>query len=163
MVPILISVGKAPEFLAPERISLRRIFQISPLAVIGLALNGMSIAMVFGMGAVYGKSIGMSTSEIGYFMTAPVIGALVLQYPVGRLSDRFDRRVVILGVSAMAAGTMLIASQLGIGNFAFLLVCMVVFGGFLFPMYSLCIAPANDFLTIQYTLNLNDLLVHQVR
>jgi MFS family permease len=147
VVPILISVGKAPEFSAPERISLRRIFQISPLAVIGLALNGMSIAMVFGMGAVYGKSIGMSTSEIGYFMTAPVIGALVLQYPVGRLSDRFDRRVVILGVSAMAAGTLLIASQLGIGNFALLLVCMVVFGGFLFPMYSLCIAHANDFLT----------------
>ena len=147
VVPILISVGKAPEFSAPERISLRRIFQISPLAVIGLALNGMSIAMVFGMGAVYGKSIGMSTSEIGYFITAPVIGALVLQYPVGRLSDRFDRRVVILGVSAMAAGTLLIASQLGIGNFALLLVCMVVFGGFLFPMYSLCIAHANDFLT----------------
>ena len=146
-MPILISVGKAPEFSAPERISLRRIFQISPLAVIGLTLNGMSIAMVFGMGAVYGKSIGMSSSEIGYFMTAPVIGAMLLQYPVGRLSDRFDRRVVILGVSAMAAATLLLAWQLELGQFALLLVCMVVFGGFLFPMYSLCIAHANDFLT----------------
>ena len=147
VVPILISVGKAPEFLAPERISLRRIFQISPLAVIGLALNGMSIAMVFGMGAVYGKSIGMSSSEISYFMTAPVIGGMLLQYPVGRLSDRFDRRVVILGVSAMAATTLFLASQLGLGQFALLLMCMAIFGGFLFPMYSLCIAHANDFLT----------------
>ncbi len=147
VVPILISVGKAPEFLAPERISLRRIFQISPLAVIGLALNGMSIAMVFGMGAVYGKSIGMGSSEISYFMTAPVVGAMLLQYPVGRLSDRFDRRVVILGVSAMAATTLLLASQLGIGQFTLLLMCMAIFGGFLFPMYSLCIAHANDFLT----------------
>jgi MFS family permease len=66
---------------------------------------------------------------------------------VGRLSDRFDRRVVILGVSAMAAATLLLAWQLELGQFALLLVCMVVFGGFLFPMYSLCIAHANDFLT----------------
>lgn len=147
VVPILISVGKAPEFSAPERMSIRRIFQISPLAVTGLALNGMSISMVFGMGAVYGKSIGMSISDIGYFMTAPVIGAILLQYPVGRLSDRFDRRVVILSVSAMAAGTLLVAWQLGVGHLALLLICMAVFGGFLFPMYSLCIAHANDFLT----------------
>ncbi len=147
VVPILITVGKTPEFSAPERISLRRIFQISPLSVIGLTFNGMSIAMVFGMGAVYGKSIGMSSSEISYFMTAPVIGAMLLQYPVGRLSDRFDRRVVILSVSAMAAGTLLLAWHLGLGQFTLLLICMFVFGGFLFPMYSLCIAHANDFLT----------------
>ncbi len=147
VVPILISVGKAPEFSAPERMSLRRILQISPLAVIGLALNGVSISMVFGMGAVYGNSIGMSIGDIGYFMAAPVVGAMLLQYPVGRLSDRFDRRVVILFVSAMATVTLLIAWQLGVGRWVLLLVCMAIFGGFLFPMYSLCIAHANDFLT----------------
>lgn len=146
VVPILITVGKAPEFSTPEPISLRRIFQISPLAVIGLAINGMAISMVFGMGAVYGKSIGMSSTQIGYFMTAPVIGAMLLQYPVGRLSDRFDRRKVILGVSSTAAIILLIAWQFGLDQFSLLLLCMLLFGGFLFPMYSLCIAHANDFL-----------------
>ncbi len=147
VVPILISVGVAPEFSAPERISLRRIFQISPLAVIGLTLNGMSISMIFGMGAVYGKSIGMNSSEISFFIAAPVIGGMLLQYPVGRLSDRFDRRGVILGVSAMASATLFLAWHFGLGQFGLLLICMAIFGGFLFPMYSLCIAHANDFLT----------------
>jgi len=74
VVPILVTVGDAPEFAAPERISLRRLFGISPLAVTGLAINGMAISMLFGMGAVYAKSTGMTTSEVGYFLTAPVLG-----------------------------------------------------------------------------------------
>ncbi len=147
VVPILITVGKAPEFEAPERISLRRLFQISPLAVIGLAINGVTVSMVFGMGAVYGRSIGMTNTEIGYFMTAPVLGTLLLQYPVGRLSDRFDRRLIILVVALLGAATVGIASLFGITQFYLLLTCMLIFGGFLFPMYSLCIAHANDFLT----------------
>jgi len=147
VVPILVTVGDAPEFAAPERISMRRLFGISPLAVTGLAINGMAISMLFGMGAVYAKSTGMTTSEVGYFLTAPVLGSLVLQYPVGRLSDRFDRRMVILGVAIAAALMLGLAWQFGSLNLIILLVCMFLFGGLLFPMYSLCIAHANDFLT----------------
>lgn len=147
VVPILITAGKAPEFAAPERISLRRLFQISPLAVIGLAINGITVSMVFGMGAVYGRSIGMTNTEVGYFMTAPVIGTLLLQYPVGRLSDRFDRRLIILVVAIVGTITVGVASSFNMSQFYMLLLCMLVFGGCLFPMYSLCIAHANDFLT----------------
>ena len=147
VVPILVTVGKAPEFEAPETISLRRLIQISPLAVVGLVINGIAVAMVFGMGAVYGRSIGMSNTEVGYFMTAPVVGALILQYPVGRLSDRFDRRAVILAVAIVGVITVGMASQFGMDQFYLLLLCMLVFGGVLFPMYSLFIAHANDFLT----------------
>ncbi len=147
VVPILITAGKAPEFEAPERISLRRLIQISPLAVIGLVVNGIAVAMVFGMGAVYGRSIGMDNTEVGYFMTAPVLGAMLLQYPVGRLSDRFDRRFIILIVATFGAVIIGIASTLASDQFLILLLCMFLFGGVLFPMYSLFIAHANDFLT----------------
>jgi MFS family permease len=80
-------------------------------------------------------------------MTAPVIGALLLQYPVGRLSDRFDRRMVILGVALIGGGAAAMAAIFGRTDFALLLVCMLVYGGSLFPLYSLFIAHANDFLT----------------
>ena len=147
VVPILITVGEAPEFSAPERINMKRLFLISPLAVVGLAINGMAISMLFGMGTVYARSTGMTPTEVGYFLTAPVLGALFLQYPVGRLSDRFDRRVVILGVAITAAIMLGLAWQLGSINMLILLFFMFLFGGLLFPMYSLCIAHANDFLT----------------
>jgi len=147
VVPILITEGNAPEFSAPERMSMRRLYNISPLAVIGLIINGMAISMLFGMGAVYARSTGLTPTEVGYFLTAPVLGALFLQYPVGRLSDRFDRRIVILGVAATAALVLGCAWQFGTLHFLVLLGCMFLFGGLLFPMYSLCIAHANDFLT----------------
>jgi len=147
VVPILLSAGSAPSLVEPERMSVRRLMQVSPLAVIGLGLNGIAVSMMFGMGAVYGLSIGMNNSEVGYFMTAPVIGALVLQYPVGRLSDRFDRRMVILSVAVMGGVAAAIAALLGKSQLALLLLCMFVYGGSLFPLYSLFIAHANDFLT----------------
>ncbi len=147
VVPVLLSVGKAPAFEEPERMSLRRLLQVSPLAVVGLGINGVAVSMLFGMGAVYGLSIGLSNAEVGYFMTAPMIGALILQYPVGRLSDRFDRRMVIFGVALMGGGAAAMATMFGRTDFALLLVCMVVYGGSLFPLYSLCIAHGNDFLT----------------
>ena len=75
VVPILLTAGSAPGFEAPERMSMRRLVQVSPLAVIGLAINGVAVSMMFGMGAVYGRSIGMDNSEVGYFMTAPMLGA----------------------------------------------------------------------------------------
>ena len=147
VVPVLLSVGTAPAFEEPERMSLRRLLQVSPLAVVGLAINGVAVSMLFGMGAVYGLSIGLNNAEVGYFMTAPVIGALLLQYPVGRLSDRFDRRMVIFGVALMGGGAAAMAAMFGRGDFALLLVCMLVYGGSLFPLYSLFLAHANDFLT----------------
>ena len=147
VVPVLLSSTGAPNFEEPERMSLRRLLQVSPLAVIGLGLNGIAVSMMFGMGAVYGLSIGLDNSEVGYFMTAPVLGALLLQYPVGRLSDRFDRRMVILGVAVMGAVAAGLATLFGKAEFALLLVCMLIYGGSLFPLYSLCIAHANDFLT----------------
>jgi MFS family permease len=146
-VPVLLSSTGAPNFEEPERMSVRRLLQVSPLAVIGLGLNGVAVSMMFGMGAVYGLSIGMNNSEVGYFMTAPVVGALLLQYPVGRLSDRFDRRMVIMAVAVMGGGAAALATLFGKSQFALLLLCMLVYGGSLFPLYSLCIAHANDFLT----------------
>ena len=147
VLPILLSSTGAPNFEEPERMSVRRLLQVSPLAVIGLGLNGVAVSMLFGMGAVYGLSIGLDSSEVGYFMTAPVFGALILQYPVGRLSDRFDRRMVIMGVAVVGGIAAGLATLFGKGEFALLLVCMLIYGGSLFPLYSLCIAHANDFLT----------------
>jgi MFS family permease len=147
VVPVLLSVGSAPAFEEPERMSLRRLMQVSPLAVVGLGINGIAISILFGMGAVYALSIGLNNAEVGYFMTAPVIGALFLQYPVGRLSDRFDRRMVIFCVALMGGGAAALAALFGRAEFALLLICMLAYGGSLFPLYSLCIAHANDFLT----------------
>ncbi|MBL6674417.1 MAG: MFS transporter [Candidatus Puniceispirillum sp.] len=146
VVPILITVSVAPNFEAPERLSFRRILQVSPLSVFGMAFIGLVVSMLFGMGPVYGRNLGLDNTEIGYFMTSIMVGTLLLQYPVGRLSDKFDRRAVILGASASAAVCIAIASFFDANQFILLLIFTMVFGGLTFSLYSLFIAHANDFL-----------------
>ena len=147
VVPVLITASVAPNFEAPERISFPRLMQVSPLAVVGMTLVGVIVSMVFGMGAVYARAIGLNNTEVGYFMTSITLGTLILQYPVGRLSDRFDRRAVILGAAIIAGIAIGVASLFGTDQFIILLFTMLIFGGLLFSLYSLFIAHANDYLT----------------
>ena len=146
VVPILITVSPAPNFEAPDMLGFRRLIQVSPLSVVGMAICGLIISMLFGMGPVYGLNIGLNNTEVGYFMTSIMVGTLVLQYPVGRLSDKFDRRVVILGAASTSALCICIASFFGSGQFVPLLIFTMIFGGLTFSLYSLFIAHANDFL-----------------
>ena len=146
VVPILITANAAPHFEAPDRLGFRRLIQVSPLSVVGMAICGLIISMLFGMGPVYGRNLGLNNTEIGYFMTSIMVGTLLLQYPVGRLSDKFDRRVVILGASSTGAICISIASLFDAGQFFPLLLFTMIFGGLTFSLYSLFIAHANDFL-----------------
>ena len=146
VVPILITVNAAPNFETPDRLGFRRLIQVSPLSVVGMAVCGLIISMLFGMGPVYGRNLGLNNTEIGYFMTSIMVGTLLLQYPVGRLSDKFDRRVVILGAASTGALCISIASLFDAGQFALLLIFTMIFGGLTFSLYSLFIAHANDFL-----------------
>ena len=79
VVPILITVNVAPNFEAPDRLGFRRLMQVSPLSVVGMALCGFIISMLFGMGPVYGRSLDLNNTEIGYFMTSIMVGTLLLQ------------------------------------------------------------------------------------
>ena len=147
VVPILVTVSPAPNFEAPDRLGFRRLIQVSPLSVVGMAICGLIISMLFGMGPVYGRDLGLNNTEIGYFMTSIMVGTLLLQYPVGRLSDKFDRRVVIFGAASTSAVCISIASLFDAGQFTHLLLFTMIFGGLTFSLYSLFIAHANDFLT----------------
>jgi MFS family permease len=147
VVPILLSAAKAPDFSEPERISLRRLWQISPLAMAGMFLQGLSVAMLFGMGPSFGRQIGLSAAEVSVFIASATVGVLLLQYPLGRLSDRTDRRLLILGSSVVAfviAGLAVLASG---ASFYLLLLFMTLYGGLNLTLYSMFIAHANDYLT----------------
>ena len=108
-------------------------------------LLGGVFSIQFGMAAIFGVEAKLSVGQISGFIAAFYVGAMLLQYPIGWLSDRMDRRVLIAIVSALAA----IAASFGtIGWDSFLLLLTVAFfvGGMTNPLYSLLIAHTNDFL-----------------
>ena len=146
VVPILLSAGPTPTFTASSRLGLMRLYRISPLGVIGTMGTGLANGVLIGMGAVYGNRAGLSAAEISLFMGAMFLGGVVLQWPIGRLSDRFDRRRIITLVTFLAALAALAASAMPGLSEAGLLVLIALLGGLSLPLYSLCIAHANDHL-----------------
>ncbi|MCF6231649.1 MAG: MFS transporter [Rhodobacteraceae bacterium] len=143
--PILLSVSPTPAFDTAKRMSLRQIAQISPLGVVGMFLLGGVFSAQFGMAAVYAAQAGMSLGQISAFVASFYIGAMVLQFPLGWLSDRSDRRVLIMGVAAIGGAGAVAGMFLG-GEYYGLLLAGFVIGGMTGPLYSLLLAHTNDFL-----------------
>lgn len=147
LVPLLLTARPAPAFESGSRMAVSALFKASPLGVVGALLTGVSHGAIFGMGPVYGQKVGMDTAQISYFMAIIVFGGVVSQWPIGRLSDAFDRRMVLtlvtLGAGACAAFAMFTANK---NDAVFLLACGLL-GGMALTMYALCIAYTADYLT----------------
>ncbi|MGB0903068.1 MFS transporter [Halocynthiibacter sp.] len=143
--PILLSISPTPAFETAKAMSVKELFQRSPLGCVSVAVLGAIFAAQFGMGAVYATQAGMSVGELSIFVSTLYIGAMVLQYPIGWISDRMDRRQLIGIVSALG----LIGTFIGFfagGQFELLLVAAFIIGGMSNPLYGLAIAHTNDFL-----------------
>lgn len=143
--PILLSVQPTPAFEATKPMRLKTLIETSPLASVGMFLLGGVFAAQFGMTAVYGTQAGLSVGQISLLVSVIYIAALAAQYPIGWISDRMDRRVLIVGLAALGGVGGLIAAISG-GNFYVILVGAAMIGGTSNPLYALLIAYANDFL-----------------
>ncbi|WP_136635227.1 MFS transporter [Pseudooceanicola onchidii] len=145
--PILLAVSPTPAFERTAPMSLRRLFGVSPLSCVGVFILGGAFSAQFGMAAVYGAEAGLSLKQISLFIATFYIGATVAQYPLGWLSDRMDRRRLIMIVSFVggigAVIGMVVSGQIG------LLVAAFLVGGMSNPLYSLLISYANDFLELE--------------
>ncbi len=145
ITPILLSISPTPAFDTTKPMTLRKLAQVSPLGVFGMFILGGVFSAQFGMASVYGAQIGLSVAQISTFVATFFVGAVVLQYPIGWLSDRLDRRLLIVAVSALGVTGSIMGMVLG-GNFALLLGSAFLVGGMSNPLYSLLIAHTNDFL-----------------
>ena len=143
--PILLSISPTPAFETTKPMSLRELMNVSPLGCVGMFLLGGIFSAQFGMSAVYAAEAGLSLSQISIFIATFYVGALILQYPLGWMSDWMDRRVLVLAVSALGCGAAILAMIMG-GNYSFLLLGAFLIGGMSNPLYSLLIAHTNDYL-----------------
>lgn len=146
--PILLSISPTPAFESTKPMTLRQLFGISPLGFMGMLLLGSVFSAQFGMAAVFGAEAGLSVAQISIFVATFYIGATVVQYPLGWLSDRMDRRVLICIASAIG-GAGAVLAFLGGTNYTVLLIGAFLIGGMSNPLYSLLLAYTNDFLQVE--------------
>jgi MFS family permease len=155
LITVLVSISFAPMLLsnssgAPLQSSarpmpLKELIRTSPLACFGILLMGGVYAVLYAMSPVYATERGLSVAQTSYFITGIFLGALVFQFPVGWLSDKMDRRLLIIATTAIGSLAAMLGMYLG-ESYAVLLFCAVALGGVSNPLYSLLVAYANDYL-----------------
>ncbi len=143
--PVLLSVAPAPLFEGTKAMRLVELYRFSPLGCVGMFLMGGVFAAFFGMASVWGTLAGLSVFEISLFVSAIFAGGLVMQYPIGWISDRMDRRKLIGLVAAICAVVAMVPVILSPGLWGLLAVGFVV-GGISNPLYALLLAHTGDFL-----------------
>jgi MFS family permease len=144
MVPIVVSGQQVPEHAAPSKVRLRELYRNSPLGVVAVTVSGLISSIIFSMGPVYARLAGLDTGAVAAFMGVSILAAVLTQYPVGRLSDRMDRRTVIAVVCTIAmvvAGSIVAFPEIPRGAF---LALAALFSGVVLTLYSLSVSHVND-------------------
>jgi MFS family permease len=146
VVPLLLSAGSPPKFQDSVRIGLPELFRLTPLGMVSIFIVGLVTATFFALAPVYAQRIGLNVRQISFFMAAAFVGTVVLQGPIGILSDRFDRRIVLTITTLLTAAAAVLCIPATEYSFTVLLIAVGLFGGLAFPLYSVCIAYINDHL-----------------
>jgi MFS family permease len=146
LVPLAWGRVEAPVQTGAGRLGLIRLIRISPVGVAGCFGSGMITGAFAALGPVYARSLGASLDQVGQLMMVAILAGFALQFPLGRLSDRFDRRTVFLGTAVGVAAVGAVLAAIGPASMVVLMGLIALFGGFAYAIYPLGMAHANDFM-----------------
>mgnify|MGYP000633721042 CR=1 FL=1 len=155
LVPIALTRMQQPAPVPESRLGIAHLYSMSPLAVFGALISGIVNGAFWGMGPLYALSVGFDEPGIALFMSSIIFGGALLQWPLGHLSDNFNRRLVIFGVSLLASLAALTVFYTIDSHRIIGLVATFIFGGGAFSIYSLSMAHANDHHDTEHLLETN--------
>ncbi|HET7922378.1 MAG TPA: MFS transporter, partial [Gammaproteobacteria bacterium] len=148
LIPVALTRAANPQPVERINLQLRKLFHAAPFGVWGCLGAGLANGAFYALGPTFGVREGLNVTQVAGFMGATILGGLALQWPIGALSDRFDRQRVIGALSFAVAAISLILAVTG-GTLVFvLLIVGPVFGGLTFTLYPVAVAHANDHIEI---------------
>jgi MFS family permease len=133
--------AEQPVPLPDGQVQVRELVAASPVAVVGCFAAGLVSGSFYALVPVYGQSSGHSLLQISSYMALAIFGGLILQIPIARLSDRFDRRLVAGLVALAFAG---LAAIVSVARSHWFIISWLLLGGFMSVIYPVCVAHAND-------------------
>ena len=146
LVPLALSRTQTPGSVGTHRLRMIEIIRISPLGVAGCIGAGLINGAFGSMAPVYVQARGGSVEDVGLFMMVAIFSGFVMQFPMGRLSDRFDRRTVFLGaIAGVSAAALSLAFADNVPNVVFAIM-LGLYGGLSYSIYPIALAHANDFM-----------------
>ncbi|MEM6481258.1 MAG: MFS transporter [Pseudomonadota bacterium] len=159
LLPLTLTTVRQPDTPAAPRLRPSLALRISPLATAGVVVAALSSAGFRMVGPVYGQQVGLDIGQIAYFLAAFVLGGAVAQIPVGWLADKYDRRYVVIALSAAAMLSSIVTVLSDTTNSSVVMASAFFFGATSFPIYSVAAAHANDFATSEQRVELSAALM----
>lgn len=154
LLPLTLTRASQPQTPDAPRLRPKLAWRCSPLAVAGVIVAALSSASFRMVGPVYGQEVGLGIDQIAFFLASFVLGGALAQYPMGWLADKYDRRWVLIWLSAVAIVSCGITMAVsGTGTLGVMLAAGF-FGFTTFPIFSVSAAHANDFATSEQRVEL---------
>lgn len=144
LLPVAAVREEPPSMTAAQARMPWRYVQVSPVAFVGCLVIGLCNTAVTGIGPAYLAGMGHSATVIAVIMSGVQVGSTVVQWPIGRLSDRRDRRLVILALAGTSAAAALLIATAGAASDTVLFVLFTLWGSAALSLYAICVAHAND-------------------
>ena len=142
IVPLLLSNNRAPDYEVPDRMPVRRLYRVSPMAVLGIVIMSVGVSAWFISLPLYALQQGFSEAAASGALVIAMIAAAVAQYPIGWWSDNTDRRFVVI-VLALISGAVAIWMAFDTSNYS-IVIGFAVIAATTLPVYSILAAHAND-------------------
>lgn len=145
IIPVSITRTIAPIPQKPKPLPIRRLFSISPLGFIGCLAYGLAMGAFWGLAPVFAGQVGLDVNGVALFISLCILGGGLMQWPMGWLSDHFDRRLVLTFASFIGGGMSLLVATGGIIKPDMLPYLALIFGASTFPIYAVTVSHANDY------------------
>lgn len=146
LVPVALTRQTPPTLPDITAFGVRRLYAASPLGMFGTLVSGLVTGSLYSLGPVYTRLLGYDNAETATFMSAAILGGTLLQWPLGLLSDIFDRRKVLVGLFVALAAVSAGLAVAGDAGFPWLLAGAALFGGITYALYPVSVAHTNDHL-----------------
>ena len=146
LLPILLSTTEQPNTTNTKSFSLSEFYAVTPLGFVGALFTGLAHSVVFGYGAVYATAKGLSIFEVSIFMVIITSFGALSQWPIGYLSDKMDRRIILIGVTFVSSALCVLILGSSYISLTLFFILTALYSCVSLPMYSLAIAHTNDFL-----------------
>lgn len=143
-LPVAFTMAATPppaEFVRPR---LKKLYKVSPVGFTSCFAVGLANGAFWAFAPVFAQNRGLTVAGVSYFMSAVVLGGALLQWPLGSLSDRTDRRRIIVFASIIAIAAAIGITFVPADDTTMFIVAGAIFGAGAFPLYAIAVAHAND-------------------
>ena len=144
LVPVVITRTVHPKLPETTHFNLIALFKRAPMGMMGCLASGLISSAFYSMGPVFGNQIGLTVTQLSWFMTVTILGGVIFQWPIGAIADRFDRTTILILLGICIGIMSLVILFFAKASIAWLLPTMGLFGGFLFTVYPVSVARTHD-------------------